>query len=147
MTDASRSGMSRIEPLAYAIVVVGLATIPLWSLGWWTALPFATVLGGYAGGRWVRWFWALPLGFVAGSLAWGLELALLPADPRSRLADILGAAQGVSGTLFTLLGPILFGVVAAAMATALAGGVRLVVELRRPAPSAGPSSTGPGSPQ
>ncbi|MGA7860353.1 MAG: hypothetical protein WCB19_00665, partial [Thermoplasmata archaeon] len=107
---------SRPEFLFALLVLVALATIPLWTLGWWTALPFAAAAGGWAGGRWLRWLWSWPLGFAAGALAWGLELAILPSDPRSRLADVLGAAQGLPATVFLFLGPILFGLVAAVTA-------------------------------
>jgi hypothetical protein len=128
---------SRTHPyeLVVSVVVVGvLATVPLWFQGWWTALPFAAVLGGVVGGRWMRWFWSLPLGFAAGSVAWGLELALLPADPRTRLADVLAPAEGLSPTVFLVIGPILFGVVAAVTGLAVAGAIRLALD-RPPVPS------------
>jgi len=141
MTDAPRHGRPWPEFLAYVAVLLVLGTIPFWSTGWWTALPFAVVLGGYPAGRWLRWFWGSVLGFAAGAITWVLQLADLPADPRTRLADVLGAAQGLSGTLFTLLGPLLFGLVALVAATALAGGVRLVVGARRP--DSGFSGPGP----
>jgi len=130
------------ELLVGVVVLVVLATIPLWTLGWWTALPFAAAVGGLAGGRWLRWFWSLPLGFAAGALAWGLELALLPGDPRSRLAEVLGAAQGLSATVFLLLGPILFGLVAAVTAAALAGGLRFASDLRGQGPDLVPVPAG-----
>jgi hypothetical protein len=121
---------SRIEVFLSVIVLVALATIPLWTLAWWTALPFAAALGGIVGGRWLRWFWSLPVGWAAGGLAWAIELALLPADPRSRLADVLGSAEGLSGTLFIGLGPILFGLVSAVTAATVAGALRLAPEDR-----------------
>jgi hypothetical protein len=110
------------------------ATVPLWALGWWTALPFATVLGGLAGGRWLRWYWGPPVGFLGGALAWGLELARLPATPRERLADVLGAAEGVSGTVFLVLGPVLFGLVALVTSAAFAGLFRGALDGRRGEP-------------
>jgi hypothetical protein len=110
------------------VVLAALATIPVLTNAWWTALPFATVLGGVVGGRWVRWYWGLLVGFAAGALSWGIELALLPADPRTRLADVLGPAEGLSGTLILLIGPILFGVVTAVTSTALAGAFRLAFD-------------------
>jgi hypothetical protein len=130
---------SRTELIISAVVLVVLATIPLWTPAWWTALPFAGVFGGLAGGRWLRWFWSIPLGFAAGALAWGLELAVLPADPRSRLADVLGAAEGFSPTVFTLLGPMLFGLVTAVVAAALAGALRLATDWRAPPVSTVPA--------
>lgn len=131
MTTPSSRGVSRFELLVGLVVMAALGTVPLWTQSWWTALPFATAVGGIVGGRWLRWFWAMPIGFAAGALAWGLELAGLPGDPRSRLADVLGPAEGVSGTVFLLLGPILFGLTAAVVATALAGALRLAHDLRR----------------
>jgi hypothetical protein len=113
------------ELLLSLVVLVLLATLPLWFRGWWTALPFAAAVGGMVGGRWFRWYWSLPAGFAAGAVAWGLELALLPALPRTRLADGLGPAEGLTGTLFVLIGPVLFGVVVAVAAMAVAGALRL----------------------
>jgi hypothetical protein len=125
MTGQARPHPGRLELLVTVAVLVVLATIPAWTQAWWTALPFAAAFGGMLGGRWVRWFWALPLGFAAGAIVWGIELALLPADPRSRLAAVLGPAEGVSGFVFLLLGPVLFGVVSAVTALAAAGALRL----------------------
>ncbi len=136
MTASARRRPSRAELLVSLVILVLLATIPVWVQGWWSALPFAAAVGGIAGGRWLRWFWALPASFAAGALAWGFELALLPADPRARLADALGPAEGLTGTLFLLIGPLLFGVVAAVTGTAVAGALRLASETQR-------SPTGP----
>lgn len=143
MTGPARSPSSRWELVASVIVVGALATVPLWVQGWWTALPFAAALGGIVGGRWIRSFWALPVGFAAGALAWGVELALLPADPRARLADVLAPAEGLSPTVFLVIGPILFGLVAAVTSLAVAGAIRLIYH-RRPGPSdaGGPEPAG-----
>ncbi len=124
-----RTRPSRVELVLSSVAVAALATLPLWTPAWWSALPFATAVGGIVGGRWLRWVWSLPLGFAAGALAWGLELAWLPGVPRSRLADVLGAAQGMSATVFLLLGPVLFGIVAAVAAAAFAGALRLAANL------------------
>lgn len=125
MTAISTS-RHRVYELVASIAVVGaLASIPLWTQGWWTALPFAATFGGLLGGRWVRWFWSLPASFAAGALAWAVELAGLPADPRARLTDVLAPAEGLSPSLFLLIGPILFGLVAAVAGLAVAGALRL----------------------
>lgn len=131
MNASPTSRPSRLELLVVVVVLIVLATVPLWTQGWWTALPFATALGGAVGGRWIPWYWSPPVGFGAGALAWGFELALLPADPRARLAAVLGPADGLSGTLFLLIGPVLFGLVTAVTSTALAGALRLAIGLRR----------------
>ncbi|HLY77711.1 MAG TPA: hypothetical protein VKT21_07490 [Thermoplasmata archaeon] len=126
----SRTRPSRVELALSIVAVAALATLPQWTSAWWAALPFATAVGGIVGGRWLRWVWSFPLGFGAGALVWGLQLVWLPGVPRSRLADVLGAAQGVSATIFLLLGPVLFGLVAAVTAAALAGALRLATHLR-----------------
>jgi hypothetical protein len=140
---------SRLEFFVFVLMLIALGTLPLWTVGWWTALPFATAVGGIIGGRWLRWYWSLPFGFLAGAFAWSLELALVPADPRSRLAEVLGAAEGLSATVFLLLGPILFGLVAAIMAASLAGAIRLVHDPNPPSTARNPvpaGVTGPGGP-
>jgi hypothetical protein len=148
MIARSRSRTHPYELVASVVVVGVLATVPLWIQGWWTALPFAATLGGVVGGRWMRWFWSLPVGFAAGALAWGLELSLLPADPRTRLADVLAPAEGLSPTVFLVIGPILFGVVAAVTALAVAGAIRLAVDRPPDTPEtvrAEPVEPGPSS--
>lgn len=132
MTGANGPRPTRREILVSLLILLVLATIPVWFQAWWTALPLAAGVGGLAGGRWLRWFWALPAGFGAGAVAWAVELALLPADPRTRLAAALGPAEGLSGTLFLLIGPVLFGLLAAVAGTAVAGALRLAKESRGP---------------
>lgn len=143
MTGPAQARPRRLELAISVVVLAVLGTIPVWTQAWWTALPFAAAFGGVLGGRWVRWFWALPLGFAAGAIVWGIELALLPADPRSRLAAVLGPAEGVSGTVFLLLGPILFGLVAAVTAAAAAGALRLALDRRRDGSGAHPPESVP----
>jgi hypothetical protein len=130
MNPTPRHRHSWLERVVSLVVVGALATLPLWTQAWWTALPFAAALGGVVGGRWMRWFWALPVGFAAGALVWGLELALLPVAPRSRLTDVLAPAEGLSSALFLVIGPILFGLVAAVTGVAVSGALRLGSELR-----------------
>ena len=146
MTGPSRSRAWRGEWVIALVVVVVLGSIPFWTEAWWTCLPFAAVLGGVLGGRWIRWYWAPVIGFVAGAGAWGIELLLLPADPRTRLADALGPAEGVSGPVLTLLGPILFGLVAAVCAAAVAGAFRLAFEQSPTRPVASPEAPAAQSP-
>lgn len=138
----------RWEWVAFLVVLLVFGSIPFWAQGWWTCLPLAATVGGVIGGRWIRWYWAPVIGFAAGAAAWGVELLLLPAAPRTRLADVLGPVEGVSGPIFTLLGPVLFGLVAAVSAAAVAGAIRLALE-RAPTPPtvASPETpTVPGSP-
>lgn len=104
---------------------------------WWAALPVLS-LTGVVGWR-SRWIFAPLLGFAVGFGFWGVELALLPAIPRARLANVLAGGLGVSPTVVYLIGPLLLGVLAAFGAMTVAGGLRLFDDLR-----AGPTD-GPGS--
>lgn len=134
MTGSQRPRPSWAEVLAEVVALALLATVPLWTLGWWTALPFAAAFGGVVGGRWLRWYWAPVAGFAAAALVWSVELGLLPVGPRLRLAHALGPADGLSATAFILIGPVLIGLVAALLATGVAGAVRLVTEWKTPPP-------------
>lgn len=125
MTASAGRGPRILELGVEVVVLAALATVPFWALGWWTALPFATALGGIVGGRWIRWYGAPVAGFAGGAIPWAIELALIPVAPRVRLARALGPAEGLSGTAFILIGPILFGVVSAVTAAAAAGALRM----------------------
>jgi hypothetical protein len=144
MTRSSGRRPARFELVTSVVVIGVLATIPLWAEGWWTALPFAAALAGVVGGRWLRWFWALPVGFAAGALVWAIELALIPVDPRTRLTNVLAPAEGLSPAVFLAIGPILFGLIAAVAGWAVAGALRLIPILRAAGPELGRSGpTGP----
>ncbi len=146
MTGNPRPRPTWAELAAEVVVLAVLVTVPVWALGWWTALPFATAFGGVVGGRWLRWYWAPVAGFAAAALVWTTELGLLPAGPRLRLAHALGPAEGLSATTFILIGPVLIGLVAALFATGAAGAVRLATEWKNapePPVAVAPSEPGP----
>ena len=103
---------------------------------WWALLPIAVLWGGIVG-AWRRWYLSLPVGFVIGAVSWLGILATLPSAARASLAAQLGAAEGLGPVTFLLLGPLLFGLVAAAGAAALAGAIGVLSARFPPAPPAG----------
>ncbi len=116
---------SRREFLFALLVLVVLATIPLWTLGWWTALPFAAAAGGL--GRWSL----APLALVLAAGIRGRRSRVgprarsrSPATPDPDSPTCSAPPRDCSTTVFLFLGPILFGLVAAVTAAALAGGLR-----------------------
>jgi hypothetical protein len=112
-----------------AVVTAAAGLVAVFAASWWAWLPLLAFWGGLVGIRW-RWLLAPITGFVLGLGVWAGELLLLPTDPRTALASALGPAEGVSGSVFLLLGPLLFGLTVAVGAAAFAGGVRWARESR-----------------
>lgn len=123
-------------------IVFGIAAAL--AFAWWAALPIAMLAGAVLGLR-GRWYLGWAGGFGVGFGTWAAVLLALPAGPRGRLASQLASAEGLSSGLFTFLGPLLFGVVAAVGAGAVAGAIAWERE-RRAYRDAGPSSPAEPSP-
>lgn len=125
-------------------LAVALAVLAALAFAWWAALPIALLVGGLMGLR-GRWYLGWAGGFAVGFGYWGALLLALPAGPRGRLASQLASAEGLSSGLFTVLGPLLFGVVAAVGAGAVAGALAWVRERRASRPPVPPSPPEPAA--
>ena len=111
---------------------------------WWAPLPILSVWGVLG---WKRsWLWSLLVGFLLGFGYWGVQLLSLPAGPRAKLAVIIanGIGTGTPVAVAYLLGPLLFGLLAALAALTVAGGLRLWEDLR-PRASDAPAQPKAGS--
>ncbi len=103
---------------------------------WWAPLPILSVWGVLG---WKRsWLWSLLVGFLLGFGYWGIQLLFLPAGPRAKLAVIIanGIGSGTPVAVAYLLGPLLFGLLAAFAALTVAGGLRLWEDVHPRAPDA-----------
>ncbi len=111
--------------VAAGVLVAASAAVAYLVAAWWSIVPLAAVLGGLAGIG-LRWYLAPVVGFLSGFAGWAVPLLLLPAEPRTKLADVLGAAEGLSGPFFLWLGPLLIGLLGLLAGCALFCALRLV---------------------
>jgi hypothetical protein len=138
-----KGGLLRRDRLPKALLlaglVVALAAVAFLVPMWWSPVPLLSLVG-WVGAR--RFYPLAPLaGFVVGFGLWGALLLTLPSLPQERLTEVLARAEGTSPTLFFLLGPLLFGLVVALGAAAVAGMIRL----RAPPPPRKDLPTEPGA--
>jgi hypothetical protein len=127
--DRSRR-IRQMVPFLFLVLTQPLLLVVVIVPAWWAALPVLAVWG-VVGWR-NRWIWAPLAGFALGFGFWTFELLLLPAAPRERLAAVIGAGLGASPTVALVIGPLLFGVLAAMAALTVAGALRTWEDLRAP---------------
>ncbi len=106
------------------VLAVVLAIPAIFVPFWWATLPLLSLFGLVA---WKGPYWlAGVLGGIVGALFWVAELEFYPSAAVTRLTAALAGAEGFTPTVLFLLGPLLFGLLAALAALTVAGGLRLV---------------------
>lgn len=143
---APKRGLSRESLLLLLFILVSQPLLLLVVLVpyWWAALPILSIWGVVG---WKKsWVFAPLLGFFLGFGYWVALLLSLPTGPRERLAVIIGANEGFSSSVALVIGPILFGVLAAFAALTVAGALRTWESMRplpeTPSEPPAPTATG-----
>jgi hypothetical protein len=124
--------MALVRVLLWMAVVILLAGVAIAVPAWWAAVPLLS-LAGFLSWR-SRILWGPLVGGLLGFGYWVALLLLLPARAVSRLSTALAGVMGLSPPLVEYLGPLLFAIVSALAALAVAywgrlglGGTRLGV--------------------